>query len=219
MTPSKVHKGQKLDLRSSDWNEFVDAVTVIKQISGGKSPTNGSLPFNGTVIRVRNNTGADRDYYDAVALGSPLIAPTDDATKAEFLSRIALDGNAPTDQDTGRWAVILHPLVVGEIGPAIVSGAVPCWINLTDTSHTAVEIAAANYFPQSGDSGLATIIWVAGGVGTATSTGEQWAIIRLGGGGGGVSPGSKQYQHYQMLTDEQVGWEYSLLSGMLPNVD
>jgi hypothetical protein len=111
------------------------------------------------------------------------VLPADN--EQDFKERMALKVITPDGNSAGRWVVLQRPLGVNEFGPAIAIGISICKINVVDVAHTCVESVSGNVIPDSGASGSAQILWVAGGVGTADDTGSQLAVIRLGGGEAG----------------------------------
>lgn len=176
----KVQPGDDLVIPADAFNAFVDAAVGFK--SGGNVGGKGAASRNQSkadsgIISVRN-VGSDLSAFAAVGIGNPVTTPNADL--ATFQSCVAVEVTTPASGQEGRWGVIQEPIKANAFGSAVVAGVTPCQINLTDVSHKFVEIAASNTVPQSGVVGYGSIIWVAGGVGTASATGSQWAIIRLG---------------------------------------
>jgi hypothetical protein len=133
------------------------------------------------VVLCQNTTTDNLLANSAVYVSSAVVEPTDNAP--EFQRRVVMTAATPTSAAAGRWGVLLTALTPGQLGNVVMIGAVQCWVNIISTSDTAVEVVSGSYVPQSGASGSATLLYVAGGVGSATTTGEQWVTIRIGGGG------------------------------------
>lgn len=180
---SKRSAGQKLSLSANELNGMLDAAVAHKQRQSQpsvvpKSPSHRQL-------LVQNKTGETVERHRILKLGQPVVLPEAgdaDATN-EYRNKVVLEGDMPDDESAGLWCVIQKDANDDEIVPAMVLGITPCWINLTDETHTHVEAADGEVVPESATSGSARIVWIAGGVGMATETGEQWATIIVDSGG------------------------------------
>jgi hypothetical protein len=174
----KVTPGMPFSVDAPTWNAFIDAAGAHQQAArGGRGGRTAANP-SPVIIQVLNDTDDPMDRFSAVKLVEPVVTP-EDPNEDEFLGRVVMKADTPDEASAGGWAVVQADLPPGEIGPAVVLGVTQAWIGLVSAEHTHVEAEGA--VPASGCSGTAQILWVAGGVGTATATGEQWALIKLAG--------------------------------------
>jgi hypothetical protein len=211
----KVKAGDDLKIPAATYNAFIDAAVSSRSSNHRGEKSTPLQAYAADVVLVKNVTGEPLDRYAAVRIDRPLILPTED--EDEFKNRLAFKVTTPTGEEPGRWVVLLEPLTAGgegdeengAVGRAVVSGAVVCKIDLISEADEFVETATGSYLPESGASGTAPILWVAGGVGTATATGEQWAVIKLGGGGAALSVGQYTGMVYQNVSDNQMGHQYT----------
>jgi hypothetical protein len=194
MNLKKPIKGQPVEFYASTFGAMIDAAVANREGGSTAPAARQTIPQNSTIITVQNTTGDDLDRFAAVKLDAPVILPDDN--EGEFTRRIAFKVVTPDDASAGLWAVIQQPLAKGPtgseangaFGTAVVLGMTHCVVNILDTDDTHVEVADGQTIPTSGTEGTASIIWAAGwedGTQTADETGEQLAIIRIGGGGSG----------------------------------
>ena len=79
----------------------------------------------------------------------------------------------------GRFAILTGPIPNGKIGQAAVAGVCVAKVDVQAEDDGFADIADGSTASlTSGPSGAATILW------KETGTGEKWAIVRFGGGGG-----------------------------------
>ena len=87
----------------------------------GPPPT---YEFQGDMIDVRNDSGADQARFNVPGLEAALI--TDAQNLREFQNYPRFSGVVPTwPAHVGEFCVLVEPLAVGAIGKALVSGIVP----------------------------------------------------------------------------------------------
>src|SRR5581483_7810701 len=141
----------------------------------------GNVDAGALVVTVKNDSGATLDRFSAVGVSDVVIAYSTD--NDEFKNHVKLKVKKPVTADLGRWLILEQPLKDQEYGTAILAGVTACQIDLKSTSDRFVDSQNANTTPASGGSGPGQILWVAGGVGTASATGVQWAVINLRGTG------------------------------------
>jgi hypothetical protein len=72
------------------------------------------------IVKVRNQSGADRERFDVLGVDAPIVLPSENLK--EFKNRVTLVGVAPTTDHLGEFLVLLEPLKVGAIGRGIVAG-------------------------------------------------------------------------------------------------
>lgn len=151
------------------------------------------------VVKVKNDSGSDRDQYEILGLNGPLVLPEEN--EVEFRRQVAFNGVTPTDAHSGRFCILLDAIPDGEIGRAVVSGCVAVQIKVFDEADEFADVDDGDPTALiSSATGPAGILWIAdessseeGGSSSEGSSGEvasapRWAIVRLsneGGGGGG----------------------------------
>lgn len=127
------------------------------------------------LVKMLNSTGGlPRPFGTIVGYGSPVDPPP--ATQYRIPTFVAA---APT---TGKpFAVLLDPVLHGEIVDAAPVGIVAVQINLTDAAHEFAEPITGDYAKlQSGTTGQARIIWrEKGSIAGSGTLGLQWARVRL----------------------------------------
>jgi hypothetical protein len=195
----KVRAGDELSIPAETYNAFIDAAATLKQTSGGKNPRL-AVPQNTTIVRIQNTSGQVLDRWSAVAITGVVVPPTsgDNTTdiSREFINNATLTVGIPTTNDTGRFLVLKDILSDKAFGMAYAVGVITCQITLLDVTDTAVDIQSGSTNLTSGSSGGGQILWVAGGAGTATQTGNQLAVVRLNGSSsGGITSGPTQYTY------------------------
>lgn len=206
MIYTKVREGDRLNIPAATYNAFVDAAQYVASQRGGKSPTSPDT-YSFDKILIRNDSGADIERFRALAIRNPLTLPTDNLD--DFKNRVVMSANTPAYGDENRWGITLEPIANGQLGEAVLSGVTIAWINLTTAGDKSVEMVAGSNVIKGGQVGLGTILWVAGGVGAATATGAQWAVIRIGDGNNLFPTGQYQFQNYTMVSQNRAGFDYS----------
>ena len=188
------------------WNDV--GRTHKKRFSTGGRGQRGFFFDYETIVRVQNIGTTDVPRYGAVQISDLILKPADNEDDA--LGEITFKVQRPTAAGTAktRWAIALQPCAANDICYALVDGIVWAKINLTSTSHTSVDVAGDSYILPSSTGGSSQIVWVNGMPGTGTATGEQWAVIRISGGGASVTLPTGQYTGdvYGMQSDNQAGW-------------
>ena len=184
----KVRSGEQLVIKASTWNAFIDAANFAKeqrQNQLGKGLRSG---VGAGVVLIKNAEPELRDRFTALILNDIAVPPS--ANENEFVScPPVFIGQKMTDEREGRpYAILLEPVAAGAIGRAMVFGIVPAKVSIQDADDqyavpTPNSSAGAL---QSDSTGVARIVWKAGG------TGAQWCLLQLGGAGGG-SVGDKAY--------------------------
>ena len=184
----KVKAGDKVVIRASTWNAFIDAANWTKeqrQNQLGKGLRSG---VGAGIVLVRNGESEQRDRFTALVLNDIAVPPN--VNEDEFVSCAPVFiGQKMTEEREGMpYAILLQPLAAGEIGRAMVLGIVPAKVTIQDAEDKfAVPTPGSSRGAlQSDATGVARIVWKAGGAG------EQWCLLQLGGAGGG-SGGEKAY--------------------------
>lgn len=184
----KVRSGEELVIRASTWNAFVDAANWVKEQRlnrGGKGIRSGA---GVGIVFVKNGESEPRERFTALVLTD--ISVTPETNEDEFLSCPSVFlGQKMTEAREGMpYAILLEPIEPGEIGRAMVLGIVPAMVTVQDSSDPYAEPVpnSSTGALRSSATGVARILWKASGSGT------QWALLQLGGAGGG-SGGEKAY--------------------------
>jgi len=175
-----VHPGQPFSMSARTHNAMADAARA-QQHSGTVVGRKAALQAAGPVIWVRNNTGSALHACDVVALGLPIIVPSDN--ESEFEQQVTFEGGTPSvPADLGEWAVVIEPIPAGKIGRARASGLCQVRLYVPDgqEEYEFADVAdgATGYLLLQRE-GPAQVLWRESG--TSTSTEDlKWAIIRLG---------------------------------------
>jgi len=175
MTPlKKVRKGDPLNFPASAFNAFVGAAefTEAMKRSGGRHFT--PQVRQAGIVRVKNDSGADRDRFNILGIDAPIFTPTDN--EDTFKNQVALTGVEPDeDYHVGKFAILLEPIPDGKIGLACLDGVCPVKIGVEDEDHEYADVADAEAGKlRSCPLGAGQILWKESG------TGEKWAVVRLG---------------------------------------
>lgn len=180
----KVRPGDPLQVPAAGYNAMVDAARAEKMRRQGIERS-ARAGFRQTgIVLVKNNSGADRDRFNVLGIDGPIFTPAEGLDS--FKNDQAFKGITPATADhLGNFVILLEPIESGKIGPAVASGVCPVRVNVTDESHGYADVAdgQAGYL-ASGASGAARILCVESG------TGEKWAKVRIGAGGGGDVSGA-----------------------------
>ena len=170
----KVSAGQPIRVNAATWNAFIDAAQDYRQRTQNIGSASAASAWKPGVIFVRNDTGADRDQFAVVGLGSIVIGPSDNLR--EFKTHTVLSAVTPNiNLHKGKFAILQQPIKSGKIGMACVDCISIAQVNITSTAHQTAEIADATTANLvSSDSGSAMILWA------ETGTGVKWAVVRFG---------------------------------------
>ncbi len=198
MTLTKVSPGQRLRIPAESWNAVLDATATVQAERFRQTAESDAASLRGEIL-IRNDTGAARDRFDIVGIGSPLILPSDNL--AAFHGRVALQGVAPDASRPGIYAVLQEPVAAGRCGRAITSGITPVRVQVNATTDAAAEVASGSAGSlASAASGSALILWKEAG------TGLRQAVVRLLGPSGGSASGDHlEIPVVQALHGFQVG--------------
>jgi hypothetical protein len=211
MALTQIKPGDKFPLTAEWYNATLAAIDRTRVSGGtGNDGISGSYP-NAVSLNVLNDTGEDLAEFSAVVIDAPVVLPADD----ENTFRNNPWWTVKKAVDVRPWGILRAPVKEDRAGELVVIGDTCCKINLVDVGHKFVEIEANSYIPKSGASGSAMIVWVAGGAGTASATGEQWAFIKIGGGSASLPEGQYAEQAYKMVANNQSGWDFIRSHGLL----
>ncbi|MFA6134548.1 MAG: hypothetical protein WC869_11090 [Phycisphaerae bacterium] len=183
----KVSAGQPIRIGARFFNDVKDMVRDYRNNRVGFGATSKAGGAPGGTILVRNDSGETRQRFDILGVTDTLytVAQNPDTYK----NRPAVKGLVPTTSaHTGRFVVLLQPLLAGDIGQACAVGVVPVQINVVSEAHTFAEVTNSQCgYLTSGTSGSAVILAKDSGTGT------KWAIVKIVGGSGGGSAGASVF--------------------------
>jgi len=167
-----VAAGEAFRPRAADWNGAMDAARVVS--GGGFAQAEATKNRNRNVIvTVYNDSAEDVPRNGIMAITGVKITPGD---KASILrDGPILTGDIPSAADD-RFCVTLQAIDAGAYGKAVLSGMMPCTVNVIDATHTLAQCdltSDANGVArlESSNVGDASILW------KDTGTGEKDALV------------------------------------------
>ncbi|HAT10332.1 MAG TPA: hypothetical protein DCS97_07010 [Planctomycetes bacterium] len=167
-----VSPGQKLTISAGDYNAMLDAARAHRSQRGAFGAREQESGVSDSVL-IRNSSGENRDRLDILAIGDPLILPSENLNA--WRGRVALDGITPLES-TGRIAVLQEPIADGAIGRAVICGVTPVSLDVIDETDTRAEMEDGIYATlRTGAQGSARIVWKEPGTGT------KWGLVTLDG--------------------------------------
>lgn len=163
---------------ASAWNSMLDMLDSWRRSAGGFNVAPGEVTSGDCVIEVKNDTGEDLSRWACVGLGDVTVAPSENTD--EFIERHVVTATTPASTHATKFAILQEAIPDGEIGRAVVCGKTIATVNVSNTSHGYASPEAGSYRLQSGDTGLARILYV-------ETTGTQDALVVIGAGSGAPS--------------------------------
>jgi len=138
----KVQSGDPLVIPAQAYNAFVDAAKDFQQRTRhvGQQATPGYRSAG--IVLVKNESGEDRDRFDILGLGEPVILPdAGGSSEQTFKNTVALRGEMPDGTlHEGKFAILAEPLAAGAIGRAYLAGVTAARLRLEDSAQ---EVARA----------------------------------------------------------------------------
>jgi hypothetical protein len=175
----KVQPGQRLEIPADAWNAFLDAARWVRQQQLASEHEAGPEIRQATIVKIRNESGGDRQRFDIVGVQVPIIPPKDNLQ--EFQNKLAMIGVMPADH-VGKFAVLLEPLASGAIGRAVIAGVAICRLMV----NPAQLYAFAQVIPGNPDAlqnvphGSARVLWIQPyDPDDPSSLYRRWAVVRL----------------------------------------
>jgi hypothetical protein len=166
--------GERLRISATDWNRHNRVAEAYERGDLQHPAGIQSSSIDPTIIKIKNSSGADREQFEILKIGAPLILPS--ANEAEFRRHVVFDGVATTDGC--QFAVLLKPAAEDAIVEAKIAGVIQSKITKTTTSPTlpcSLKVVAGEYkLKQSSGGSAAQAIWIEAGEGV------KWAVIQLG---------------------------------------
>ncbi|WP_397405234.1 hypothetical protein [Phenylobacterium sp.] len=194
-----VRRGEPIEMSAAAWNKLMD----MARRDGERGASGTADPLlarrDRDVVLVKNVSGIDYPRWGALGLGAPVYLPRHNPPSGkqelpqDFAENLVLKGEMPiAGVHEGLFGVLLQPLKVGEIGPAVVSGTFGCVIVVQDERHRFADVYPSRPDAPTGasisggtplvdgdvhlrscDHGGAEIIWKEAGLG------ERYAALRL----------------------------------------
>jgi hypothetical protein len=197
----KVQTGQPLKIPAATFNSFIDAAEDFRARQQSREQESKQSFKQTGIVRVKNESGEDRQRFDILGVDRPIFTPTDNLDS--FRNEVALVGVLPDkDEHAGRFVVLLEPLRENQIGLAVVSGVCAVHVDVNEEADTFAEVNDGDASQlRSAGSGSATILWKEPGTGAG-----KWAVVRLG----AVKPIIRKAEMIDMLeqgdTDPAKAW-------------
>jgi hypothetical protein len=168
----KVQPGDPLRIPADAWNALMDLSQFQRNQRHNQLSDSEGTSRQTTLAKVRNQTGVDLDRFSIVALGSPIVSPTDNLN--EFKNQSNFQGLLPSANTKSRFGVLLEPLGENRIGTAVVSGCVIARVSVGMQVYDCVEtVPGEPSFLRNVPHGPASVMWM-------ESTGSiRWAVIRF----------------------------------------
>ena len=184
----KVHQGEKIIIKASTWNSFIDAANFAKdsKLNNWGKPLKSGVSAG--IVLVKNMEAQARDRFTALVITGICISP--DANEDEFLSCVPVfEGSKMTEARADKpYVILMEPIASQAIGRAMILGVTPAKVVVNDSED---GFAVPRPGSQTGElesssTGVARILW------KGTGSGAQWCIVQLGGAGSG-SGGEKAF--------------------------
>jgi len=173
----KKKAGDLLVIPAADWNDFLDAAAANKASGvGGPSKTSSSDQKFSGLVKVRNIGSETYNQFEVVGLRDVVFDPTDSNKLPEWKKNpVVFEVGRPRCEDVAKFAVLIEPIIEGEVGFATCSGVVQVLIDIEDESHEFADIIAEDRAKLvSLSAGSAQILHKA-----SAGTGERLCIVRL----------------------------------------
>ena len=178
----KVRSGDKVVIKASTWNAFIDAANFAKEQRQNQLGKGLKSGVAAGIVLVKNAESEQRDRFSALVLSDVAVPPN--VNEDEFVScPPVFIGQKMTEEREGKpYAILLQPLAHDEIGRAMVLGITPAKVTIQDTDdqYAVPTPESSTGALQSDATGVARILWKAGG------SGSQWCLLQLGGAGSGA---------------------------------
>jgi hypothetical protein len=177
---AKVQPGQPVTFSATAWNAMLAAGRAEMERQFDRGTGTLTTGRNAAIVRVRNDSGVDLDRHAVLGLDGPIFTPTDSLDT--FLQEVTFSGIEPVAESRGRFGILMEPAPIDRVVRAWVAGVCQVRVDLTDTAHAFAEIEAGETgMLVSGDTGSAELLWCeSDGGGYGYTTGQQWALVRLG---------------------------------------
>jgi len=178
----KVRPGDPLIIPAAAFNAFIDAAQRFQEQQHNTEQDPYWEQRHTGIVLVRNDSGADRQRFDILGIGGPVIRRVDNPDS--FKNQIAIKGVTPTATHAGRFVVLLEPVKAGSFARGCVHGVCLARVRMNREDDGFAEVKENQISRlESGGAGSAALLWVEP-VGEREYSDTAWAIIRLGNRGG-----------------------------------
>jgi len=177
VNPSRKLPGERIAAR--EWNAVVDAFASI-DVGSTRTIVPPANLFDSNVVLIWNQSGSTFARFSPFGLKfnlTPIFNPTDPDKVTSYQQHRGMNARSPLTIDTahGSIGITLDEIPAEGYGRGIISGAVPCKIDILNTLHKYATVKNNNATELvSCTQGPCRILWREDGTGT------RWAIIRLG---------------------------------------
>lgn len=137
-------------------------------------------PVAPTCVLAKNNSSAAVGIGRPLAVTGPLVSPGLGASAlAAFRESVAVIGDVPEAVHVRHnlFGIAVEPIAAGKVGRIAVGGVVAAVIDVQNTDDWAVRLVEGQTKLQTSKFGSVPLLWKHSG------TGDQWAIVRMAGGG------------------------------------
>lgn len=172
---ARARAGQPFKMPAEIYNRMLD---VIEHVGELRMAGRGRAPVGGRdrgLVLVKNASGYDCGRFAVLGIDG-IAAVSDPASSAiAFQNEHVLSGKTPASSHAGKFVVLAEAVRNGAVGWGVASGVVPCKVDLTYSGQPYADVASGSRAKlAAGEGGAAQVLWHAG------TTGEQWALVRLG---------------------------------------
>lgn len=173
----RLKAGQRLDgIPARAWNAFVDAAEYVQALQSGLGGSTRRPARQSTIVKVKNNSGTDRDRFDVLGIDDWFPSPSQNAN--QFKTGPVLHGVTPdADVHRGKFAILLEPAPAGKIVSGCVAGV--CTAKVDVPSETEL-MTHADVKDGNAGSLLAEYYGSAKILKIQSGTGIRWAQVHLG---------------------------------------
>lgn len=175
----KAKPGEDLEYPAALHNDLLEMLDWFKRTvrEGRRTPSPEQGPGGLCRIKVRNDSGADRNQYDVLGIDDLAIKPADNLAWLRARREPLAVGNTPAESShLGKWALLLEPIKSGKVGRAAIAGCLFARVSAPGTyPHPFCDIADGSFELTSNWFGAAEIL-----AGPWTHGGDDWAYLRIG---------------------------------------
>lgn len=176
-----VRPGERVRIAAAQINAL--NAMMRQDMSFRGEPLAGNEPGR-NVILARNDSTGDVPRWGVLEITGIEIDPEDgDTERRSFEELPVVTGDTPSTSTAGKLLIAVEPIKAGKIGRVAVAGVVQVKVNMVESGHTHAAPKSSTAELESAPSGPVEILWSGG------TTGTVWALVRFGGGGGGVRVG------------------------------
>lgn len=166
------------------WNRMLDMLRWWVQNQNSTTANSRGGAANNNIFDIQNNSGDAQPWLGVLGIDDVLYSPVDNPDG--FSYKPSLKGVTPTVANhLGKWGVLTSPVADGEIAKIALSGVMPIRVYVSSTGDKFVDVSTSHTVSDetvcvsTGASGF-QLLWLDSG----SSGTIQWAVVRLGGGGG-----------------------------------